>query len=112
MDLKEKLLCAIKSNVLDLKLSGDDLYLYKNNNYIWIVKNAIKEHNSIEVKSGFFGRTKKVTTSKITGYTYEIFYLSYKYSITEEEFNNILSLRKEAQYNQIEKDLDKLCKVK
>lgn len=118
-DLKEKLLCALKKNILELRKYSGNWYLFSSGDIEIFLGVQYKYENKIEKiidKLPFYYFWKKDKNIIVTKEhselcsVYNIFYNDAEFKITKEECEEILKLRKEAIEQEKLKQLDNLCK--
>ena len=123
LKLKEKLLCAIKSNIQDFTENPyGTLSLYiPNSSPIYLYKSSIYKNEEVEkeVFSKSFFPWKKHNVKKVkvveeffSHYNYDASFGAISFTLSKEESQEIIELRKEKLTEKQVQTLDKLCKNK
>ena len=125
-EIKEKLLCVLRNNILDFKKkdgSQNWLYHLKTNsgditlNLWWNIYKIIDDTRSEIVKPKYFWQKEKtittVTRHSVFDYrTARVHHQNYSYVLTKDEYEEIRKLMAEKTEERTLLELDKLCNNK
>ena len=129
LELKEKLLCALKSNIEDIKelreryengarFFWELFYLDKDSIRIKILKRPVYKKEIVEkaynIKRKYFWQKDKVKIESTEEWNLdyiagEIIFENVKFDLTKEEYEEIINLRQEKIKEKQLEELDKLC---
>ena len=107
-ELREKLLCAIKSNIADFERRwvGNSLYF----NSIYLHFEIIEKVNELIVPPKYFWQKEKILRHRVNDYnTFAVEYGSFRTRLTKEEYEEIMQIRQEKIKEKQLKELEKLC---
>ena len=107
-ELREKLLCAVKSNIADFerKYVGNCLYF----NSIYLYFQTIEKVNELIVPPKYFWQKEKILHHRVEDYnTFTVEYGSFRTTLTKEEYEEIIQIRQEKIKEKQLEELEKLC---
>ena len=107
-ELREKLLCAIKSNISDFERSHTSYSLYFNSIYLYF--ETIEKVNELIISPKYFWQKEKILHHRVEDYnTFIVEYGSFRTTLTKEEYEEIIQIRQEKVKEKQLKELEKLC---
>ena len=112
MTMKNKIICAIKNNILDFRQSSDSLWWDYSRVFFEIGRETkFKRVDKIVVKRNWWqGQTEKtVPVGERDGYSYYVSYGDERFGISEEEYQDVVNHREKRIKEAKERHLDKLC---
>lgn len=111
--MKDKILCALKSNVLSLKKQGENYSFYSKNTCIEMSSKEVYAQTLVtEYTTTWWGKVRESEHTKNTriGVRYYVKAYNKEYDITKKEYQEVITYRNsKIEINQ-EKELDSLCK--
>lgn len=110
--MEQKLICAMLNNIQDVDLNQGNLWLKTKDDYIRIIKSQKYIVEKVETKkNNFFSKSIYREQCKyLQEWTYELIFKDYKFNIEKVVYDQIKTKRSEHLSNQVNAELDALCK--
>ena len=110
--MEQKLICAMLSNIQNVNLSHGNFWLKTKDDYIKVIKSQKYIVEKVETKKGnfFSNPIYREECKYLQEWTYELIFKDYKFNIEKAVYDEIKTKRSEYLSNQVNEELDELCK--